>query len=758
MRKQDLLGIGALIALIVLFFWRLWAPNPADRVLFPEGDFTHQYWPLRRFVARELSEGRLPLWNPYIWGGQPGLADPQAAALYPPAMVNALIWGANFPLEALAFEVVAHVIWAGVGAFLLARRLMPRAPTIAPLTAGVAFALSGYMTGFPLQQVTIVETAAWLPWWIWALHHVVRAPRLPVALMRAVGAGWVLALALLAGHPQTALYAVYLGAAYLLAHVAWSPAGRGRRLLVAPVPFLVAGGLSAAQLMPTLDFIARSERAALDYAFVSKGLPWDELATALFPNFVGGTPLYVGPVVLVLAALGLAAGREERGERWFWGSVAAVGLVVAVGGDGGLYQLLYLGLPGWNRVRAQERALLVVALAVALLAAWGVARVAAGARRPVRWALRGTLWGLLPLAWMAARFYAVRAEIFSGARQGNADVIEGFLGNTLLLLVLTAMMAVALALARRRPRLGATLASLLVAYNLFTVNQPYYRGPSPSTFPPPPVSLVATARQVAQGTRLHDPGLLWPQANAGMVYALETIGGNEPLRLARTARFFEQVPSWFQWEVLAVQYVFADRPMDPTLFTPVAGQGGVTLYRLLQPRPRLWLVEEAVPVTSPEAAWERLDDEGFDVYRTALVEGKVPPVGGRGSVQVVRRRPGYVGARVVAEGPVMLVVSEVADPGWRVWINGARGRWVRVYGMIIGVPLPGGTYDVELVYAPPNWLLARLVSLNTLLLSLLLVAGARKRSRADSGYSKSRTISSASKRGSGRRPPSERSQ
>ncbi|MDQ7029968.1 MAG: hypothetical protein Q9O62_09450 [Ardenticatenia bacterium] len=759
MRRGDLLGIVGLVALVTLFFWRLWAPNPADRVMFPEGDFTHQYWPLRRFVARELAQGRLPLWNPYVWAGQPGLADPQAASLYPPAVANALLWGADFPLNALALEVVLHVIWAGVGAFLLARCLMPKAPPMAPFTAGVAFALSGYMTGFPLQQVTIVETAAWLPWWLWALHRMVRAPRPAVALVEAVGAGWVLALMLLAGHPQTALYAVYLGLAYLLTHIGGRAYGWKERLLLIPMPFLLAAGLSAAQVVPTLDFIARSERATLDYAFVRNGLPWDELVTAVFPNFFGGTPLYVGPVVLVLAALGLAGEGKDRVERWFWAGVTAVGLLVATGGAGGVYQLLYLGLPGWDRVRAQERALFVVALAMALLAAWGVAHMAAGLRRPVRWALRGALWGLLPLAWIAVRFYAVRAEIISGARQGNVDIVEGFLGNVLLALVLVAMTAAALALARRRPREGAALATLLVAYNLFTVNHSAYQGSPPSALPTPPESLVAAAREATAEGRLHDQGLvLWPQANAGMVYSLELLSGNTPLRLAHTARFFEAVPPWFQWKVLAVQYTLANTPLEAELFVPVAEQGGITLYRLTRPRPRLWLVEEVVPVSSAEAAWERLDDEGFDVYRTALVEGKAPPVGGRGDVRLVRRQPGYVAARVEAKGPVMLVVSEVADPGWRVWVNGAQARWVRVYGMIIGVPLPGGTYDVELVYAPPNWLAARLISLSTVALSLLLASVAVRRARSPHSYPKSRTISSAVKRGSGRRFPPERSQ
>jgi len=66
-----------------LFFWRVFAPNPADRLVFAWGDFTQVFYPFRAFVSAELKAGRLPLWNPSIYSGQPALADSQLAVLYP---------------------------------------------------------------------------------------------------------------------------------------------------------------------------------------------------------------------------------------------------------------------------------------------------------------------------------------------------------------------------------------------------------------------------------------------------------------------------------------------------------------------------------------------------------------------------------------------------------------------------------------------------------------------------------------------------
>ncbi len=82
----------ALLALLpLLFWWQLWAPDPADRRTIPEGDFSSQYYPLQQFAARELIAGRLPAWNPYLNAGQPALADPQSGVFYPPNLLPNLV-------------------------------------------------------------------------------------------------------------------------------------------------------------------------------------------------------------------------------------------------------------------------------------------------------------------------------------------------------------------------------------------------------------------------------------------------------------------------------------------------------------------------------------------------------------------------------------------------------------------------------------------------------------------------------------------
>lgn len=723
MRRRDWLALFTLTGLILLFFWRTWIPT-ADRLAFPVGDFTHQYWPLRRFVARELSAGRLPLWNPYLWGGQPGLADPQAAAFYLPVVISSLLWGAEFSVFALELEVIAHVIWAGWGAYFLARRLISRETVLGPLSAGLTFALSGYLTGFPLQQVTIAETVAWTPWWLLALHHAAHAEPLQRRVAASVLAGIVFAFAILAGHPQSALYLGYLGLVYVGfqvwrgSRVAW-----WRRLIPIVLPPLLAIGLSAAQLLPTLDFIARSQRAALDYEFVSTGMAWDELVTLLYPNFVGATPLYLGPVVVILALLGFFSQRE-RAEKLFWAGAAAAGVLLAIGGRSPLYQLFYLGVPGWGRVRDQERVLLVIALAGALLAGWGVAALTSSRRTPLGKMMKLAALVMIPEAVVVAIFYVNRAQIIAGLRDGHLEVVEGFLGSATETLVLTLFVVALFALVRRWPRIAPVGAPVLIVFSLFTANQAFHHG----EFTPNEVftrgPFLDSVEQAVGHRRLNDPNLLQPEANAGMAYGIETLSGNEPLRLAHTADFLEEVPSWHQWEVLAVQHVVANSELNANLFEIVATRwDDAVLARLEQPRPRAWLVTEYEEVDEREARriWRRLDDDDVDVFKETIVEGEQPEIGGEGTVELVDRRPGYLALRVQVDAPAVLIASEVADPGWRVWIDGHEATWRRAYGLTIAVPVPAGAHDVELRYSPPNWNLARAISLGTLLVAGMLL-------------------------------------
>ena len=356
-----------LILLPFLLFWQIWWPDSDRRLVFAYGDFVEQYYPMRVFVAGELRDGRLPIWDPYTYSGGPIAAGSIAAAFYPLGFWQAL-FARPLPIWALQLEAIFHLSLAGVFTWLLVRRLT--GSTGAGLIAGAAFSLGGFMTSYPVLQLAILETAMWLPVSLWLLELTLARRSLLLAAL----AGVALGCSILAGHPQTFLYIAYVWAGFLLLR-AWHHR-LGWRFTVAAA--LTAGGvtlgLGAALLLPTWEMAGLSPRAELSYSEVSHGFQLADLKGLWRPNPGQWSPLYVGLVPLGLALVGLFLVR--RAESWFWASVAVLGLLLSLGQNGFLYPLAYRFVPGFAQFRDQERAAFVVSFALCVLAGYGYAALA----------------------------------------------------------------------------------------------------------------------------------------------------------------------------------------------------------------------------------------------------------------------------------------------------------------------------------------------------------------------------------------------
>jgi hypothetical protein len=121
-------------------------------------DMVDQYFPWRYHVISCLRAGELPLWNPYNFAGYPIHADPQSGAWYMPLWLFSLF--GNYTSHANAVEVFIHIWLAGVGMYLLTRRLYGN-HNIA-LIAGASYIGCGLLVG-NAQHFTYIISACWLP-------------------------------------------------------------------------------------------------------------------------------------------------------------------------------------------------------------------------------------------------------------------------------------------------------------------------------------------------------------------------------------------------------------------------------------------------------------------------------------------------------------------------------------------------------------------------------------------------------------------
>ncbi len=463
-------------------------------VLFRGRQFAYRdsgnfFYPLYLRVQQEWRAGRLPLWMPEENSGMPMLANPTAAVLYPGKLIFAAL---PYPW-AVRVYVVAHVALAFV-----AMRALLRHWSISP--TGATIGAMAYAFGAPVLflycNVVFLVGAAWMPLGLRSADRWVR-----LGDRRALGGlATVLALQTLGGDPEAA-YLVAIAAAGYAIGLANSARSRPRStpvlrwiaialgayagLLVltriSPSPaasavtvgawLVVAGGavrgvvrrrrpdgpegsllglgaacvlalaLCGAQLVPAIEFLARSIRVtdlgdSDRYAF---SISPTRMIGAFWPNVLGTVArddewplalppwfdetkrwfpsLYLGGLTVVLAGAGAGLRGGPPWRPWLTalvvvGTLAAMGeytsplfwarkvpaLAARLGppdepvmggrtdgampdGDGGVYWLFTAAFPAFRSFRYPAKLLVPACLGFAGLAGLGWDGLSEGRRR-----------------------------------------------------------------------------------------------------------------------------------------------------------------------------------------------------------------------------------------------------------------------------------------------------------------------------------------------------------------------------------------
>ena len=395
--------------------WRALAQQAGVGVPYNEliGDLIYQNYPWKTFARGEVLSGRLPLWNPHVFGGMPFLAAGQYGVLYPLGLIFYAL-----PVSA-AYEwfAVLHLALAALGAFVLLRVL--GCGGFGGAVGGLAYGFCGFLV-VSLIWPQVVGAAVWLPWLVLIGELLVRH----VEGGRASAALLVAALALLvgtqflAGHVEISFYVVfsltwYVGLRLIGALVdRRSPrqvAGAGLWYLLA---ILLGVGLAAVQLVPFVELAERNFRRGLTtYSEVaSYALPARHVLALIMPDFFGNPTHhqyfdmfdlvvkrvgqgfasraidqpaavfwgiknyvegagYVGVVALGFAALALV---RPRRPTWILAGLALWSYLLAFGTP--LYRLLF-ALPFFDQLHTPFRWLFPASFALAALAGLGADRL-----------------------------------------------------------------------------------------------------------------------------------------------------------------------------------------------------------------------------------------------------------------------------------------------------------------------------------------------------------------------------------------------
>ena len=195
--------MAAFLGCFLLMIW----PWVFGRVTIPWDAKAH-FQPQIQFLADSLARGEWPWWNPFVFSGQPQVADPQSMVFSAPFLALALInrapslWSVDMTvLAAMALGGLGLIVWFRDRGWHWAGALI----------AALAFSFGAAM-GWRLQHTGQVLSLAYLPWALLFLERAIgRRSILNGVLAGLVGANIVL------GRDQVALLSIYL----LVGRVLW---------------------------------------------------------------------------------------------------------------------------------------------------------------------------------------------------------------------------------------------------------------------------------------------------------------------------------------------------------------------------------------------------------------------------------------------------------------------------------------------------------------------------------------------------------
>jgi hypothetical protein len=704
--------VPLILAVLVLLFMLPFLRPPTGNEALDGHDLVNQQYPLYSLIFDSIRNGDgLPLWNPYQFGGQSIVSNPQSTIFYPPAWIM-LPLGVT---RGVGWLFVLHLWWGGWGMALFMRRL--GATQAGALAGAIVYTFSGVI-GAHLNagHLNYVLCSAWLPWVVAAYLWGVGRRKWKLATLPGVA---TVGLCIQSGHPPM-LYFGVLWLIVMVVYVAWtrfaSPLHAIRFLLV----ILIIGGiLGAALLLPVADFTLRSTRASeasLGFSN-SYSLPAGQVITLAFPNLFGepnngywGVPFYEELTVYVgmlpLAALFLV---RRRAAMILLTIFVVVGLVISLGIEGGVFSLSYSLLPGYSLFRVPSRALYFVTVGGAGLAALLITDLQTASQDEREKLLRRAIWILPVIAGLCLMLVFIVMAMFNG--EGAEGNVPWRVYHTANVAALTALAIMGVWLALRLWTLEWIGLRWTLLVTMFVLLIDLWRIAAPLVT----VSVVDVPEmwKVMERAAPSSPeyrvmtvpnDITW-QAGAAYTHHLNA-SGYDPLVSDAYQRLLDASdynPTSPIARLLGVRYAISNQPIEQPGLSMITQEGDWRIYETADPLPRAFVAHNG---QIADDAWARtaLASGEVDVLTTAIVDKAVDctqnPSDMTADVEVISYTPNSVTVRVNTNQSGILVLTDSYDPNWTVMVDDTPADLLRTYTALRGVCVPAGEHQVHFEYQP----------------------------------------------------------
>jgi hypothetical protein len=649
-------------------------------------DIQEFHLPLTAFIARSVKQHVWPFWNPLVYCGTPIHADIQAQLFYPLTWVAILVdrlSGGGRLFYWLEWLIPAHMIIAGIGAYLLLRRF--HCSALVGLFGATVFQIGPFFVS-QAQHLGSISTAAWLPIILLHLSHLAEG----FNSRWLGGVGLAVAMSILGGFPATTIVVLTISGLFCVALIATGLA-KSRLLAFFILGCLLGAGITAIQLIPSLQLSSLSV-ASLRYLWKGNGggLPTQSLVSFFWPDYYHilrglDTGLYKQPynftfmytfcghAALVLIAMAPLFLRKSKLLA------ICVGLFVfsalwMLGENTPVYPPVFKLLPHFLQgALYAESALLGFSMFAAATAALVLSKLEP---RMHRWLLVAVV---AANSWNVIRVGANKAfNTFNGSYEvASANWVD---------------------------------AGLPLPDSLRTITQ--------TSVPPLRIGFLSDTAGLLQA----GPGLL----------GISSADGDNPFLLLRYYHLRHIFSDDYEWErrqfprnlnspwipALNVGFVIesandSNRPPADSRYE-LLPFSSVLVYKMKDPLPRFYLRNRVLRVNTEEEALTQIQNPAFDVSRQSIVEGLnqnwKPDEAALGSVKVLSYENNSIDLDVETSGRVFLVTSEPLYPGWTATVNGRPTGIFATNVAFRGIALEPGKNHVIMAYFPNRLIFSVIVT------------------------------------------------
>jgi hypothetical protein len=710
----------------------VWAASKALYWGTPSTQFIPWWWQ----AWLTIRSGELPLWNPLVGMGAPLLANYQSALLYPPTWTYFLLAAiGGLPLMAWgqALVVTAHLAWAGWGMSLLIRRL--GRSELAQTVGGLAFGMSGYLVA-RAHFLSINAAVSWLPWILLISYELVndlRNKNLVLKLGIVFGFQW------LAGHAQISWYTLILAIIWTIFWV-WESGKFSGIWKAAPrfvIACLLAFGLSAAQLLPTAEYLMNSQRSSqVDFAQAAtySFWPW-RLIGLVAPSFFGNPAhgdywgygnfwedaIYIGLLPFLLAAVALIWLRKRNGNKSllvFLGSLILISFFLALGNNTPLYEWLFRNVPTFALFQSPTRFSLWMVFALALLSALAVDRWRRPTGRALYWSrlaiaagialLLGAILGgyladsalldapktfftatiIMGIFALAAAWLNLRAPTQEIPRNMHWQwLVAGFLAVDLLVAGWGLNPGTNLELYNRELPLSSEIAASLSEGRVFIPAVDEYELRYEHLF-----QFDSFFSEDAMKIR----SSLLP--NIFILDGISSANNYDPLLPGRYKNYMDALADADQSELNGI----LARMNVSVLESFNSSDEGDPSLTLIDHLPRARWVACAIYIEKADETFIGLTS-GLD-NNTVIIEGSQRSescdLGNQSSVQITKNLANHVEINVETDEAGWLILADTYYPGWQVTVNDNPKEILPADGLFRAVYLEAGKWDVSFAYSP----------------------------------------------------------